>query len=131
MVQSARGIEAPSTTEPLGACQTFSDGSVKEKSCRTLICRSGVPSCVSQVASGSPENSPCFIVSPYSAVSLTQCGRTATEADDVAVGVLDIEVLRAPRRGRERLEDRYTVGDALLIERFDPIDGASCLRRVT
>src|SRR5207342_2982665 len=36
-----------------------------------------------------------------------------------------------PRRGRERLEDRYTVGDALLIERFDPIDGASCLRRVT
>ena len=48
--------------------------------------------------------------------------RTATEADDVAVGVLDIEVLRAPRRGRERLDDRYAVGDALLVERFDAVD---------
>src|SRR5439155_16796553 len=31
------------------------------------------------------------------------CGRAATEGDDVAVGVLDIEVLRTPGRGRERL----------------------------
>src|SRR6476620_2953258 len=50
------------------------------------------------------------------------CCRAATEADDVTVRVLDIEVLRAPRRGRKGLDDGYAVGDTLLIERFDPID---------
>ena len=53
---------------------------------------------------------------------LSACGRTATEANDVAVGVVDIEVLRAPRRGGKGLDDRYAVGDTLLVERFDPID---------
>src|SRR3954467_15658426 len=33
--------------------------------------------------------------------------RAAPETDDVAVGVLDVEVLRAPRRIGERLEDRH------------------------
>ncbi len=47
---------------------------------------------------------------------------TATEADDVTVGVLDVEVFCAPRGSRERLEDRCTVGDAPLVERFDAVD---------
>ena len=50
------------------------------------------------------------------------CCRAAAEADDVAVGVLDIEVLRAPGGGGEWLDDRYAVGDALLVERFDAVD---------
>src|SRR4029077_19981284 len=50
------------------------------------------------------------------------CCRAATEADDVAVRVLDIEVLRAPGSGGERLDDRYTIRDALFVEGFDPID---------
>src|SRR6187402_1920312 len=53
---------------------------------------------------------------------LSACRRSPTEADDVAVGVLDIEVLRAPRRRRERLHDLYAVRDTLLVERFDAID---------
>jgi hypothetical protein len=40
----------------------------------------------------------------------------------MAVGVVDIEVLRTPCRGRERLDDRYAVGDALFIKRFDALD---------
>jgi hypothetical protein len=44
---------------------------------------------------------------------------TAAEADDVAVGILDVEVLRAPRDNRKRFEDYRTVTNALLVERFD------------
>src|SRR5438270_4078940 len=36
---------------------------------------------------------------------------SAAEADDVAVGILDVEVLRAPGGGREGLQDRHTVRD--------------------
>src|SRR4030095_7137157 len=50
------------------------------------------------------------------------CSRAAAEGDDVAVGVLDVEVLRAPGRGCECLDDGYSVGDALFVERFDAID---------
>ena len=50
------------------------------------------------------------------------CRWTAAEADDVAVGILNVEVFGAPRGGRERLEDRDTVGDALLVKRFDTVD---------
>ena len=49
-------------------------------------------------------------------VSLRPGGR---RADDVAIRVLDIEVLRAPLGRRDRLDDRHTVGDALLVERLD------------
>jgi hypothetical protein len=53
---------------------------------------------------------------------LLACRRTATEADDVAVGIFDIEVFRGPRGSRERLDDRRTVADALLVEGFDALD---------
>ena len=49
------------------------------------------------------------------------CRRTATEADDVAVGILDIEIFRGPRGSRERFDDPYTVADALLVEGFDAV----------
>src|SRR5690349_19691434 len=45
--------------------------------------------------------------------------RTAAERDDVAVRVLDVEVLRAPLRRGERSEDRYAARDALLVECLD------------
>src|SRR5437763_12188731 len=47
---------------------------------------------------------------------------SAAEADDVAVGILDVEVLRAPGGGREWLEDRHAVRDALFVESFDAVD---------
>ena len=53
---------------------------------------------------------------------LSACRWTAAEADDVPVGILNVEVFGAPRGGRERLEDRDTVGDALLLKRFDTVD---------
>src|SRR5437773_7249384 len=49
-------------------------------------------------------------------------GRAAPEADDVAIGVLDVEVLRAPRGRGKRLDDRYAVRCALLIERLDAVN---------
>src|SRR6266550_6254696 len=48
--------------------------------------------------------------------------RAAPEADDVAIGVLDVEVLRAPRGRGKRLDDRCTVRGALLIERLDAVN---------
>ena len=53
---------------------------------------------------------------------LLACGRATAEADDVAIGILDIEVFGAPRGSRERLDDRCTIGDALPVERFDAVD---------
>ena len=50
------------------------------------------------------------------------CGWAAAEADDVAVGILNVKVFGAPRGSRKRLEDRDTVGDALRVERFDTVD---------
>lgn len=47
---------------------------------------------------------------------------TAAEGNDVAVRVFDIKVLCAPVSSRKRLDDRYAVGDALFVERFDAID---------
>jgi hypothetical protein len=40
---------------------------------------------------------------------------SAAETDDVAVGILNVEILRAPGGRREWLEDRRTVRDALLV----------------
>src|SRR3982074_3553969 len=48
-------------------------------------------------------------------------GRATPEADDIAIGVLDVEVLRAPRSRRKRLDDRCAVRCALRIERFDAL----------
>ena len=50
------------------------------------------------------------------------CGRAVAEADDVAIQVLDIEALRAPLGRRDRLDDCYAVGDALLVERLDAVN---------
>ena len=55
-------------------------------------------------------------------------GRAAAEADDVAIRVLDIEALRAPLGRRDRLDDRHTVGDALLVERLDAVNAADASR---
>jgi hypothetical protein len=46
----------------------------------------------------------------------------ATEADDVAIWIFDIEVLRAPLGRHDRLEDRHAVSDALLVERLDSVN---------
>ena len=50
------------------------------------------------------------------------CGRAAAEADDVAIRVLDIEVLCAPLGRRDRLDDRHASGDALLVEGLDAVN---------
>ena len=50
------------------------------------------------------------------------CRWTAAEADDVAVGILNVEVFSTPRGGSERPEDRDTVCDALLVKLFDTVD---------
>lgn len=47
------------------------------------------------------------------------CGRAAPEAENVAIGILDIKVLRAPSSLGERLEDPCAVRCAPIIERFD------------
>src|SRR5687768_15667565 len=47
--------------------------------------------------------------------------RLTPKADDVAVRVLDVEVLRAPFRRRQRLEDFRSVGNALLVEGVNPL----------
>src|SRR6266487_4882538 len=47
---------------------------------------------------------------------------TAAEANDVAVRILDIEVLRTPGGRGERSQDRDPVGSALRVERFDASD---------
>src|SRR5688572_23886124 len=49
----------------------------------------------------------------------------AAEADDVAVGVLHVEIFRPPLGRRQRLQNRDTVGDALVEEGFNTID-AGC-----
>src|SRR4029450_12705652 len=58
---------------------------------------------------------------PAASIALLACRRTAAKADDVTVGVLHIEVLRAPRRRRERLQNRCTVGDAITEKGFDAV----------
>lgn len=55
-------------------------------------------------------------------IQISVCGRTTPEADDIAIGVLDVEVLRAPRSRRKRLDDRCAVRCALRIERFDALN---------
>src|SRR5947209_15833237 len=52
----------------------------------------------------------------------TEDASSPAEADDVAVGIFDVEVLRPPGGRREGLEDRHTVRDALLVEGFDAVD---------
>src|SRR5262245_14889044 len=48
--------------------------------------------------------------------------RAATEGDDVAVRILDIEVHRSPRRRGQRPEDRHAAREATFVERLDPVD---------
>ena len=52
---------------------------------------------------------------------MSACGWAAAEADDVAVGILNVKVFGAPRGGRKRLEDRDTTGDALRVKRLDTV----------
>src|SRR5262249_35538589 len=47
--------------------------------------------------------------------------RTAAERDDIAVRILDVEVLRTPRRRGERPENLRAIRDAPLVERFDTV----------
>ena len=61
MAHRARGIDAPSTMDAMGATHFLASGSSKENSLRILMLRSSVPSSVNQTASGSPENVPCPI----------------------------------------------------------------------
>ena len=51
---------------------------------------------------------------------LLACGRSAAEADDVAIGILDIEALRAPLGRRDRLDDRHAVGECFSRNRLTP-----------
>jgi hypothetical protein len=53
---------------------------------------------------------------------LLACGRAAAEADDVAIRILDIEILCAPLGRRDRLDDRHAVGNALLVERLNAVN---------
>ena len=46
----------------------------------------------------------------------------AAETDDIAVGVFNIEILRAPRRHLKRLEDLRAVGDTPFVECLDTLD---------
>src|SRR5258708_8564968 len=61
---------------------------------------------------------PCCAAQP---ARRSVCGRATPEADDIAIGVLDVEVLRAPRSRRKRLDDRCAVRCALRIERLDAV----------
>lgn len=61
----------------------------------------------------------------------SHAGRSTTEGDDIAVGVLDVEVLSAPRRRGQGLQYRRTVCDALRIKRFDTINAGCCIQMVT
>jgi len=49
-------------------------------------------------------------------------GWRATERDDVTVRVFNIEILRAPRRRLQRLENLRSVGNTLFVEGFDAFD---------
>jgi hypothetical protein len=47
-----------------------------------------------------------------------------SEAENVAIGILDVEILRAPRSFRKGPDDHYAVRFALRIERFDAINSS-------
>ena len=47
---------------------------------------------------------------------------TAPERDDVAVGILDVEVLGSPRSVGQRLPHHCSIRDALVVERRDAVD---------
>ena len=49
---------------------------------------------------------------------LLACGRSAAEADDVAIRILDIEAL--PLGRRDRLDDRHAVGECFSRNRLTP-----------
>ena len=59
------------------------------------------------------------------------CGGATAEADDIAIEVLDVEVLRAPGSRLKRLDDCYAIRCALRIERFDAINTNCGARDVT
>src|SRR5262249_52883163 len=46
------------------------------------------------------------LVKPVGSIALLACHRTAAKADDVAVGILYIKILRTPRGRRELLQNR-------------------------
>ena len=53
--------------------------------------------------------------------------RATPEADDIPIGVLDVEVFRAPSSRHKRLDDRCAVRGALRIERFDALNTGGCV----
>src|SRR5437870_2950668 len=55
-------------------------------------------------------------------------GRAPAEADDIAVGILDVEVLRAPRRRREWFDDPCAIRCALCVKRLDAINAGCCVQ---
>src|SRR5213594_4370722 len=46
----------------------------------------------------------------------------ATQRDDVAIRVFNVEILRAPRRHFQGLEDLSAIGDTLFVECVDALD---------
>ena len=51
---------------------------------------------------------------------LLACGRSAADANDVAIRIPDIEALRAPLGRRDRLDDRHAVGKCFSRNRLTP-----------
>ena len=54
----------------------------------------------------------------------------SAEADDVAVRIFDVKVLRAPIRRRERLDDLRSVGNALIEKRLDSFNAGGRVKVV-
>jgi hypothetical protein len=45
-----------------------------------------------------------------------------TEAEDITPRILEVEILRTPRCGRQRLDDRRALRHALCVEDVDSVD---------
>src|SRR5438093_1211852 len=53
---------------------------------------------------------------------MSPAAHRATERDDVAVRVFNVEILRAPGRHFQRLEDLGAISDTLFVECLDAVD---------
>jgi hypothetical protein len=60
----------------------------------------------------------------FAAINVVLVSSRAAERDDVAVRVFNVEILRAPRRHFQRLEDLGAISDTLFVECFDAVDSA-------
>src|SRR5207245_11119255 len=69
------------------------------------------------------QNSTASCVGWDADMSLVRC-RSPAEGDDIAVGVLDVKVLRAPCRRRQRLDDPCAIRGALRVECLDAVNAA-------